>query len=146
MPKRHIVVGVDGSSGSAAAVSWCAEMAGDLDAEVVAVYALPPILDLVPPASPPSAPVYYSDETRQQLVEQLEDRCEPLRRGGAAYQATIAEGRPAETLMRVADDTDAAMIVVGRRGTGGFVELVVGSVPHQLTHHATRPVVVVPAG
>jgi nucleotide-binding universal stress UspA family protein len=146
MAKYRMVVGVDGSTGAVAAVSWCAEMAGQFDAEVVAVSALPPLLELIPPASPPSAPIYYSDETRQELQRDLEARCEPFRVAGVPYRAMLAEGRAAEALIRVADDVDAAMIVVGRRGSGGFAELLLGSVPHHLSHHASRPVVVVPAG
>ena len=61
------------------------------------------------------------------------------------YEAVIAEGRPAEVLIRIADDVDATMIVVGRRGAGGFATLILGSVPHQLALHTPRPVVVVPA-
>ncbi len=145
MAGRRIVVGVDGSPDGQAAVAWCAEMAGGLDAEVVAVYALPPLLQVVPPTPPPSAPVYYSDETRRQLQEHLEEWCAPLRAAGVPYQAILAEGAPAPTLLQVADDHDAALLVVGRSGKSGFAELLLGSVTHHLSHHATRPVVVVPA-
>ena len=145
MSKFRIVVGVDGSPGAAAAVAWCTDIATGLAADVTAVYTLPPLMELVPPAAPPSAPVYYSEETRRELQEQLEGRCEAFRTANVPYEAVIAEGRPAEALVRVAEDLDATMIVVGRRGAGGFAELVLGSVPHQLSHHSPRPVVVVPA-
>ncbi len=144
MAARQVVVGVDGSAGAQAAVAWCAEMADGLDAEVVAVYALPPFLQLIPPAPPPSAPIYYSDETRGRLQEHLEEWCAPLRAAGVPYRAILAEGAPAQALLEVADEHDAALLVVGRRGKGGFTELLLGSVAHHLSHHSMRPVVVIP--
>jgi nucleotide-binding universal stress UspA family protein len=54
-------------------------------------------------------------------------------------------GLPAEELLEAAADTDADMIVVGARGTGGFKKLLLGSVSSHLAHHAHCPVVIVPS-
>lgn len=145
MATRHIVVGLDGSPGSEAAARWCAEMAPLLDAEVVAVHALPPVVYMLP-TTPGAIPPVYDDTVRQELTRALDGWCAPLREADAEFRSEVVEGSPAEAIMRVADKVDADLIVVGRRGHGGFAELVLGSVPHQLSHHADRPVVVVPAG
>jgi nucleotide-binding universal stress UspA family protein len=143
--ERHIVVGLDGSAGSAAAARWCAEIAPLLDAEVIGVYAFPVLISLVPPTAVATAPVEYDAKARRALEGELVEWCEPLRSAGVTFRTMLVDGEAAETLMRVADDVDAALIVVGRRGRGGFAELLLGSVPHRLAHHAGRPVVVVPA-
>jgi nucleotide-binding universal stress UspA family protein len=52
---------------------------------------------------------------------------------------------PAPTLIAVADEVHADLIVTGSRGLGGFGELLLGSVSHQLVQHAPVPVVVIPS-
>jgi nucleotide-binding universal stress UspA family protein len=56
---------------------------------------------------------------------------------------TVAMGEPTEEL--VAASRDADMLVVGSRGSGGFAKLRLGSVSSQVVHHASCPVVVIPA-
>jgi nucleotide-binding universal stress UspA family protein len=51
---------------------------------------------------------------------------------------------PARGLMEVAHRENADLIVTGRRGRGGFAELLLGSTSHALTHHAALPIVIVP--
>jgi nucleotide-binding universal stress UspA family protein len=46
--------------------------------------------------------------------------------------------------MEFARKANADLIVTGRRGRGGFTELLLGSTSHALTHHADRPLVIVP--
>ena len=48
------------------------------------------------------------------------------------------------TILRVADEHDVSLIVVGARGLGGLRSLFLGSVSHGVVHHAHRPVLVVP--
>jgi len=55
----------------------------------------------------------------------------------------LEDGPAADVLVRVADRTDAEMLVVGRRGSGGAPGAL-GSVSEAVLTHATRPVLVVP--
>jgi nucleotide-binding universal stress UspA family protein len=62
---------------------------------------------------------------------------------GAASRRPV--GEPAMALLARADEIGADLIVVGRRGAGGFEALRLGSTAHQVVEHATRPVAVVPS-
>jgi nucleotide-binding universal stress UspA family protein len=61
-----------------------------------------------------------------------------------ACRTIVKEGNPAAMLDDVAHDEASDLIVVGRRGRGGFAEMLLGGVPHTLAHHARCPLLVVP--
>jgi nucleotide-binding universal stress UspA family protein len=63
---------------------------------------------------------------------------------GARVTVARVKDPPAPNLLATADDLDAGLVVVGRRGAGGFEGLRLGSTAHQLAEHSTRPVAVVP--
>lgn len=50
-----------------------------------------------------------------------------------------------EAIVQVADEIDAALIVLGSRGRGGLWSAVLGSTSVNVLHHARRPTMVVPS-
>jgi nucleotide-binding universal stress UspA family protein len=144
MRVNRIVIGLDGSGGADRALEWAATLARDLNADVIAVSAVP-----IPTVyTPMGVPFPVEDaETRAELLVVLDDQwCALLRKMEIPYRSVVENGNPADVIMRVADREKAQLIVIGSRGRGGFRELLLGSVGQQLTHHSTRPVVVIPAG
>jgi nucleotide-binding universal stress UspA family protein len=57
----------------------------------------------------------------------------------------LRERHPASAIMQAATDRDADVVVLGRRGTGGFPSLPIGTTVHAVAGACGRPVVVVPA-
>lgn len=142
-PIRRIVVGVDGSEPSAAALAWAIEMARGMHAEIVAVYGfdLPPDLSLG--FAPVSAAMYEPDlrATLKRLLES--DWTAPLKESGLPHQVLMRDGRPASVIIEAADEFEADIVVVGRRGRGGVAELLLGSVSHEVALHCRRPVLLI---
>jgi nucleotide-binding universal stress UspA family protein len=146
---ERIVVGIDGSATSRAALRWAADLARRLDAglEVVNVWQYPPALhewDAVPsnygylPMVPPAERI--EQEARDGLAATVADvlGSEP----GCAVTQRVVEGHPARKLSDLA--AGAALLVVGRRGHGGLAGMLLGSVARTCSEHAGCPVVVVP--
>ena len=140
----RIVVAVDGSDSAHRAVEWCASVAPVLGAEVVAVHAIEePVYPL--PAMAYVAVPPLTAEARDEIRRTLEEEwCKPLADAGARYRSLLVDGPPASTIIHVADEEEADLVVTGRRGRGGFTELLLGSTSHQLAHHVGRPLVIVP--
>jgi nucleotide-binding universal stress UspA family protein len=137
-----IVVGLDGSDESRVALRWAAAYADLVGAPLHAVSAWQYPADSAAPigfvdlVDAEKATARVEGELRAQLTELL---------GDAAGSVTTAapRGPAADAILRAAEDQDAAMIVVGSRGRGGFKSLLLGSVSRQLCEHAPRPVTVV---
>ncbi len=137
---KRIVVGLDGSEGSDQAARWCADMAGEVGAEVVAVFGLSPMSELVL-SVPPVNRVGRKEEFRSALED---DWCAPLRDAGVSYRAMLVDLAPVEALAKTAEDEGGDVIVVGAQGHGDFTDRLLGGVPFKLVHHADHPVVIVP--
>lgn len=140
-----ILVGVDGSAGSAAALRWAARLALAAGAEVVAVHVLDPATEDVRPLGLPRAILNEAD-WRDAIQGELEATwCEPLARAGVRHRTRVEQGQPGPCLAELASQEHADLLVTGQRGLSGLTQLVHGSVSAYLTHHAPCPVAVVPA-
>ena len=56
--------------------------------------------------------------------------------------ALVRGGEPADQIIRVADEIEAGLIVIGGRGKGAVAAIMLGSVAYRVLHHARCPVLV----
>jgi nucleotide-binding universal stress UspA family protein len=66
---------------------------------------------------------------------------EILEQAGVRARVDVAYGNPAEEILRYAADSQAAVIVIGRRGAG-LAKTLLGSVSDAVVREARQPVVV----
>ncbi len=144
MNLQKIVVGVDGSPGSAAALEWTIQQAGANRAEIIAIHVVKPVATSSFGAAV-GTPRYEADcfgpELRSNIAQAF---FEPLKASGIDHRILSAQGHPAAEIMRIADDEDAGLVVVGNGLNSTMDEIFLGSVAHALTHSARRPLVIVP--
>lgn len=125
-----VVVGVDGSPGSQAALRWAVEETRLRGGELEAVVAWQ------------RSPIGRSAVREHEAREALADALDRVDTGGVTVVPTVVEGSPAGALVRAS--RSASVVVVGTRGRGVVAESVLGSVSHEVLHRAWGPVVVVP--
>jgi nucleotide-binding universal stress UspA family protein len=141
---ESVVVGVDGSAESAAAVAWAARYAKAMGATVRAVLAWHfPTTAGVPPVgiTPPSVTAEVEQSRRDVL-----DQAIATAFGDPAVvpvERKIVYGHAAQVL--IDESKDADLLVVGSRGHGAFTGMMLGSVSTHCVTHAECPVTVVRA-
>lgn len=135
----RIVVGVDGSPHSIAALQWAAHVAPQLNChiEAISVWTYPASTAMEHVSMP--EPSLFEDAARASLHSALDEAFGASKPHG--LQTRVVEGYPATELIDASKS--AAMLVVGSRGRGGFVGMLLGSVSARCAEHATCPVVVV---
>lgn len=139
-----VVVGVDGSEDSERALRFALEEARLRGARLRVVHAwqLP-----YPVHAGGPVPIVYD---RADVAAGARDVLERAVAAVAAdvddvqVEPVLVEDRAAPALLAAAEGAD--LLVMGSRGHGGFVGLLLGSVGQQCAHHARCPVVVVPHG
>lgn len=138
-----IVVGVDGSAASMAALRWAAEQATVLHTDLVAVHAWQPAASgHAPYAAVPAGPTV--DQQREQASHILAATVREAlgSRVDDAVRRVVVEGPPARMLLQQA--RGALLLALGRKAHGNFGLPSVGPVGRECVRHATVPVVTVP--
>ena len=134
---RSVLLAVDGSKGSRAALKWVLELAEVADIRIVVASVARPRRDGAPATSP--------GDWRRELEQQIrEDFAGDLTDAGMAFDAVALRGpNVADALLQAAQDERTDIVVVGARGLGGFTGLRIGGVALKTLHRADRPVVLV---
>lgn len=135
--KRRIVVGVDGSPNSAKAIDWAISFAHSGDT-VVLLSAWSPV---VVPAE--MAMSYTFDDTGARTILDQENKrvSQAAANRGISLAVHFENNDPRNALL----DTKCDLLVIGSRGHGGVMGLLLGSVADYVARHSKVPVVIVPA-
>jgi nucleotide-binding universal stress UspA family protein len=132
--RRSVVVGIDGSRDGLLALDWAVAQAGRRGWVVRGIH----VLDDHRPLQPLGGADGVDDGT-----DVLEDAADELARlGFTDATLEIQHGHPAEVLLETSGE--ALLLVIGRRGAGGFAELIVGSTSQVCAALARAALVVVP--
>jgi nucleotide-binding universal stress UspA family protein len=137
-----IVVGVDGSPHSQAALDWALDEAKLRNAHLTALAVAPAATGLWGITSQFDT----SQEQQEKVNQAAKDMVDKAAQRHGHQQVTVRtlSGVPADELIKASADAD--LLVVGPRGSGGFARLRMGSVSTQVTAHAHCPVVIARSG
>jgi nucleotide-binding universal stress UspA family protein len=139
--KNVIVLPIDFSELSQAALPWARRMAAVLDAEIHCVYTVEPphiysALDMVP-----AIPLPTTAELGENAATQLEEFVsEHLGGLDPAAKTFVLTGNPADQIVSYAEETGAELIIMTTHGYSGLEHVVLGSTTESVLRHAKCPV------
>lgn len=137
---KKILIPIDGSEPSKKGLEMGIKIAESANAEIT-------ILEVIEEFGP--LPGYYEApppniERVKWVAEQRFEKIHPvLEKTKVKWCRKVEEGYAAETIVRIAEEGNYDLIVIGSRGMGFFGRFLLGSVSDRVVHHAPCSVLVV---
>ena len=135
---KEIVVAIDGSEGSEAAIKEAIQLASAVGAQLTFAYVRKP------PSSLLGSP-YYECHLARDLGwarTQVDAALDRAREASLEARGEVLEGNPVDEILSFADNSRADLIVMGSRGHGALAGALLGSVSSGVVQHANVPVLV----
>jgi nucleotide-binding universal stress UspA family protein len=140
----HVLVAIDFSEGSRAALEWATGLARRFGARLTALHVTPPPATYDPlPAFPVAAPL--DPERPRRIREELNRFVAAPGSEHPHAESIVREGDPADEILAQAADSGADLIVLGTHGHRGFERWILGSVTERVARKADRSVLGVPS-
>jgi nucleotide-binding universal stress UspA family protein len=135
---KNLLVAVDGSEGSQAAVEEAITLARDLGATLTFVFVRKR------PSSMLGRPLYERQVSYdlRRARHTIGEAIETATAAGIECDGEIFEGDAADEIVSLADNRHADLIVIGSRGHGALAGALLGSVSRAVVQHAPVPVLV----
>jgi len=137
--EQPIVVGVDGSDGSLAALDWAIATAAASQAPIRLVDAFSPWAGWTL-----ALPALDFNDFKAAIESDLDKCCERVEEAGIDHVCTLIEDEPASAILKDAQREGARLIVLGAHGHSMWSMHVLGGVTAKILHHTSRPVAVIP--
>ena len=140
---KHVLVAVDGSEGSHAAVRFVMGLVANAQTVVTALTVIEPpaVVPIFPLEGFVTTTPHPSAEQVSHIKAFLAELGRDLAPGRMHVRAEV--GHPVDTVLAVAKELNVDLIVVGARGLNPAQRFLVGSMSDRIVHHADRPVLVV---
>jgi nucleotide-binding universal stress UspA family protein len=145
MDQAPILICYDGSDAAGRAIDAAAALLGPRRAVVLDIGPLLTTAESFAAVSSVVPGTAFEDLNTADALERARAGAELARQAG--FEAEARGDLAAPTwggIVDVAEEIDAAVIVIGSRGLSGAKELFEGSVSHEVAEHARRPVLIVP--
>ena len=140
---KTILVAVDFSDSSEAALAYAVELAKPLGARLVVMHSYElPVYGF--PDGARVASVEVATRIMQGAQTGLDGMVERYK-GVAQLDTIVRQGTPWEEVRAVAEEVDAEMIVIGTHGRKGIARALLGSVAEKILRTSTRPVLAIHA-
>jgi nucleotide-binding universal stress UspA family protein len=142
---RRILVPVDFSPCSRAALDYAVDLATVFSAEVEVLHVWEPPLYLSPEMLVNVAgrpPISLSEFAQTAAGRQMDELLASVEKRGVRVHGRLAYGVTTETILHSAAE-DCDLVVMGTHGRTGFAHLVLGSVAERVVRHAACPVLTI---
>ena len=136
-----IVVGVDGSANSRKALEKAVEEAALHHAPLTVLTVHQAVRDVYGAASHYPGDATQTEKARAAAQAETDEVLAAASARPESVTVTAVHGIPAEEIVKASQGAD--MLVVGRRGAGGFSRLMMGSVTSAVAYHSHSPVLIV---
>ncbi|HXN56042.1 MAG TPA: universal stress protein [Myxococcales bacterium] len=139
---KRILVGVDGSNESRAAVKFAANIARATRSQLKIAFAVAPV---IPTEGAPELVARFQEleeNERQQAKVVLKDIASSIGEG-VPVETLVLGGTPAAALAELARSGDMDLVVVGHRGRNAVARALLGSVADRLVQICPKPVLIV---
>lgn len=140
---RRILVAVDGSEASTRATDLAFTIADSCSASVMCVLGWNLEVHEGVVVTERSSVRWDAVEERYSALGHRVADPVAARHPGVPFEIIVRHGSPVRAIIEVAGEQDVDLVVVGRRGIGGFRGLLLGSVSRRVVEHAGRAVIVV---
>jgi nucleotide-binding universal stress UspA family protein len=143
LPTHRIVVGIDGSDQSRAALLWAMEQAAERNIPLDVLHVWHMSVSMLPMglAAESVDPEDFAHEAKTMAEREIDWAYEHTAARPMIVRPMAIEGHPAKVLVEEA--ASAELLVVGARGIGHFAGMLLGSISDYCVRHAPVPVVVV---
>jgi nucleotide-binding universal stress UspA family protein len=137
---KNILLGVDGSEHALQAARAAGELARAVNSETIhIVYAYDPVPSYMGEPYLSSAIATRAEEAKT-ILQSASNAVGEI---PGEIDTAALEGSPAETILDVANNRGADLIVMGSRGLGRLAGALLGSQSQKVVQHATCPVLIV---